>query len=248
MLQCKPTLVFAHYFGGSRRAWSPLLAALDDSLPKIAGNLPGFGGASPFADGPSLDAHADHFAALAGEEPWIAVGHSMGGKIALAAATQRPDRLRAMILIAASPPTPEPMDEAARNANIAAFGDRDAAEAQLHALTCKTAPEARLSKAIIAVCVEDQLRVDYASWRWWLERGSRADISDKTKAIALPTLVISGDRDTVMETSVAIGIANNLPNARRVVVPGAGHLLPIEMPIFTAALIEQFISGLDLQT
>jgi pimeloyl-ACP methyl ester carboxylesterase len=241
-----PTLVFAHYFGGSARAWQPLLAALGSKFPVIAPDLPGFGGSPGFAGGPSIDRHADHFAASAGDRLWVAVGHSMGGKIAMAAATRRPDKLRAMILIAASPPTPEPMAEAARAATIADYGNRAAAEAQCEAMTRDTAPEVRLPAAAIAICVEDRLRVDRSSWMWWLENGSRCDVSGRTSAIKMPTLVLSGDRDTVLDASVALGIAGSLAHAEHIVVAGGGHLMPMELPMIIALHISDFIAKLEV--
>ena len=122
----RPRLVFAHYFGGSARSWTTLADRLGDDMDCVVPDLPGFGDTPPPTD-LSLDGWVDAFASLAGDAPFVAVGHSMGGKIALALAARRPATLTGLILLAASPPTPEPMSDDDRQASLAAYGSRRAA-------------------------------------------------------------------------------------------------------------------------
>ncbi len=91
------------------------------------------------------------------------------------------------------------------------------------------------------MAVEDELRVAEPAWRWWLERGSRDDISAATDGLALRTLVVSGDDDKVMGHDTAPGIARHLGNATLRIIPDAGHLLPLERPDAVAALIRDFV-------
>ena len=235
----RPALVFAHYFGGSARSWGPLLAALAGEFESVAPDLPGFGGAlAPTAD-PSLGGYAADFAALAPPRPWIAVGHSMGGKIALAAALSRPEALAGLILIAPSPQTPEPMTEEDRRKSIASFGDPAAARAHFDNITDQT-----LSPEQFAVCVADELAVDQIAWDWWLERGSRDDISGATAALTLPVLVVTGDNDIVLGPDTAHGVAARLAGSRLETIADAGHLVPIERPEAVACAIRRFAGGL----
>ena len=234
MTRGAPLLVFAHYFGGSARSWSPLLSVLGDGFDCLAPDLPGFGD-TPAPAKPSLDAYANRYTALAGGWPWIAVGHSMGGKIALAAAARRPSGLRALILIDASPQTPEPMSDEDRAASLAAYGDRRTARKQL------TEIGSRLSPDILKMCIEDELRVAEPAWRWWLERGSRDDISAATAKLDFPALVIAGDDDRVLGPDTGPTIARALPRAVLKIVPDAGHLAPLERPAAVAALVHEFV-------
>lgn len=237
MTEAAPLLVFAHYFGGSARSWSPLLGVFGNGFDCLVPDLPGFGDTPPPAK-PSFDAYADWYAALAGDRPWIAVGHSMGGKIALAAAVLRPPGLRALIVIDASPPTPEPMSEDDRAASLAAYGDRRTARKQLMEIGGRLPPD------VLKICVEDELRVAEPAWRWWLERGSRDDISAATGEIDFPALVIAGDDDRVLGPDTAPAIARSLPRAKLKIVPDAGHLSPLERPAVIAALVREFVVGL----
>lgn len=226
-------LVMAHYFGGSARSWTALVDALGGDFDCVAPDLPGFGDTPPPAE-PSLDDYADAVAALAGDAPFVAVGHSMGGKIVLALAARRPAAMTGLILLAASPPTPEPMSNADRQASLEAFGSRRTARRQLSKIGGRLPPE------VLRVAVDDELRVAEPAWRWWLERGSRDDISAATGGLALRTLVVTGDDDEVMGRDTAPGIAHGLGRAELRVVPDAGHLLPLERPREIAELIRSF--------
>jgi pimeloyl-ACP methyl ester carboxylesterase len=65
----------------------------------------------------------------------------------------------------------------------------------------------RLPPDAFKICVEDELRVAEPAWRWWLERGSRDDISAATGEIDFPALVIAGDDDRVLGPDTAPAIA-----------------------------------------
>ena len=233
-----PVLVFAHYFGGSARSWAPLLAALADEFECAAPDLPGFGG-TPAPVDPSLEGYAAAFTTLAPQRPWIAVGHSMGGKIALAAALGRPAGLAGLILIAPSPPTPEPMTPEDRRQTLASFGNPVAAKAHFEEIADHT-----LSPEQFAVCVADELAVDRVAWDWWLERGSRDDISNAVEALTLPVLVVTGDNDTVLGPDTAPKVAARLGGARLETIAGAGHLVPLERPDAIAGAVRRFSAGL----
>lgn len=230
----RPRLVFAHYFGGSARSWTALVDALGTETECMVPDLPGFGDTSPPND-LSLDGYVDAFAAMAGDRPFVAVGHSMGGKIALALAARRPAALTGLILLAASPPTPEPMTEDERQASLDAYGSRRIARRQLNEIAGRLPPEA------LQIAVEDELRVAEPAWRWWLQRGSRDDISAATQGLAIPTLVVSGDDDKVMGADTAPAIARGLDNTTLQIIADAGHLFPLERPQTSAKLIRAFV-------
>ena len=57
----------------------------------------------------------------------------------------------------------------------------------------------------------------------------------------LPTLVIVGEEDAMTPLDGARRLAAGIPGARLVVVPGAGHLPPVERPSETTAAILEFL-------
>jgi pimeloyl-ACP methyl ester carboxylesterase len=58
-------------------------------------------------------------------------------------------------------------------------------------------------------------------------------------ACELPVLLICGAEDTITPPAVMKAMENVLPRGRLLVVPGAGHLVPLEAPeIFCGALLD----------
>ncbi|QYE35674.1 MULTISPECIES: alpha/beta fold hydrolase [Sphingosinicellaceae] len=206
--------------------------------PVAAPLLAGFGGTPAAVGGPSLDGYARQLAAAA-RGPWIAVGHSMGAKVALESAVCGAPGLLGLILISPSPPTPEPISDEARRKALAAWGNRAAATVNLTAIT-----GGAVSAEVLAQCVEDELSVDEVTWRWWYTTGSLVDISAAASKVNLPVLVLTGDNDKVLGLEVAVGVTRHFANAALDIIPGGGHLVPLEQPGVVAGHIREFASRL----
>ena len=243
----RPALVFLHHFGGSGRTWGPVMDALaDDGHRLIAPDLRGFGGsdAPPGEDWThyTVDAMADDVHALLLElrvGPCVVAGHSMGAKVALALATHRPADLRGLVLLAPSPPSPEPMEPAERARLLAGHGDADAARETLAKITAGP-----LLPASHTLALADLGRASAPAWRAWLEHGSREDWSAHVPGITVPITVAVGERDeNITVTLVEREIIACSRHARTPVaaVPGASHLLPLEAPPAVAALLRGFL-------
>jgi pimeloyl-ACP methyl ester carboxylesterase len=70
--------------------------------------------------------------------------------------------------------------------------------------------------------------------------------TDELRRMQAPTLVLQGLDDALTPPGGSVILARALPRARLVMVPGAGHYLPIEMPaLFTAAVLA-FVAGREL--
>lgn len=54
--------------------------------------------------------------------------------------------------------------------------------------------------------------------------------SEYAKQIAVPVLVLMGERDLMTRPQAAAPLAEQFPNSRTVIVPGAGHMVMIEEP------------------
>lgn len=225
--EAEAALVFVHCFGGSAQSWEPVVASLGPSIRAYAIDLPGFGDAAA-APGPyTVAAYADFVQAKVralGLERYILIGHSMGGKVALALAARRPAGLCALILLAPSPPTPEPTEDEARAALIDGWAQYSVASQILARVTASPLCERDRKQA-----VDDIMRTGKAAWTAWLACGSREDISADMACISVPVTIVSGTEDIVLPTALLQReIAARLRPARMVRVPGAGHLLPQE--------------------
>jgi pimeloyl-ACP methyl ester carboxylesterase len=167
------------------------------------------------------------------------IGHSMSGKISLALAARRPAGLRGLLLLSPSPPTPEPISDDDRAASLAAYGQPAEAEKTFAKIT-----SIPLSEEWHAQVVADNLRTTQAAWDAWLQHGSREDISALMPQIAVPCRLLVGENDRAVPP--AAQRQQTLPllptGSTMVVVPGAGHLLPLEAPeeIFKGQYADSF--------
>ncbi|NIK07705.1 pimeloyl-ACP methyl ester carboxylesterase [Xanthomonas arboricola] len=241
----KPTLFFLHALGSSSNEWSGVIQQLDARFDCVALDIPGFGDAPPLP-------HLDTAALVAWfvdevirRQPtcWLAIGHSMGGKIASLAAAQAREGvaglagLAGVILVAASPPAPEPMDESRRNTMLAWFEkghpSRQEAEQFIDDNCAATLPA-----PVRIAAVEDVLRTNASAWIAWLAHASREDCSAQAGCMHVPALIIAGSDDG--DLGEAAQTALNAPHyhdARIAVVADAAHLIPYEQPQHLAQLI-----------
>ena len=72
---------------------------------------------------------------------------------------------------------------------------------------------------------------------------ARHEAGDRLARIRMPTLVITGDADRLIDAENSARLAHAIPGARLAVLPGAGHDFPTEQPEATAQLISEFCLG-----
>ncbi|MDC0720378.1 alpha/beta fold hydrolase [Nannocystis bainbridge] len=68
----------------------------------------------------------------------------------------------------------------------------------------------------------------------------RHDTRARLGTIAVPTLVVSGDDDRLIDVACSHALAAAIPGARLELLPGAGHDIPAERPREVAALLREF--------
>lgn len=233
-------ILFLHRFGGSARSYDPVIARLDTGLETAAPDLPGFGLAANSPEPFDVAAYAD-FAGAAllamASQQVLVVGHSMGGKVALALAARLPARLAGLMLLSPSPPTAEPMSPDDRAAALAGWGDRAYIEATLARNTATP-----LSSDIRRIEIDGMLQTSALAWQAWFAVGSCEDISAAMANVYAPTTILCGTADRTIPLEVQRReVAARLRGAVVAEVSGAGHLLPIEAPDAVAAAIAALV-------
>ena len=246
----EPTTVFClHFLGGSAREWDGVRLHLDGTpVACVTIDLAGFGEAAA-NPGYSVAEMTECVAgAIRARAParWLIAGHSMGAKIAACLARRAEDGeaalagLVGLVLLAGSPPGPEPMAEATRQEMLAWFAgpaqtSRD--EAERYVARNVGAP---LQATTTQQAVNDVLRAHPKAWTAWLESGSREDWSQQVGVLRTPTLLIAGGEDADLGPAAQQALARlHFVDARLVVLDGAGHLLPLERPEAVARLIAE---------
>ncbi|HVU67035.1 MAG TPA: alpha/beta fold hydrolase, partial [Ktedonobacteraceae bacterium] len=173
----------------------------------------------------------------------VLCGLSMGGYAAFAFARAYPERLRGLILADTRPGADTP-EAVARRENIAQLaetrGPGAIADLQLPDLisdyTRQHHPEVETRvRQLIDMATPQGIA---AASRGMAVRG---DSSDLLARIACPTLVIVGEKDSLIPPYVARDYAARIPGAQMVILPHAGHLSNLEQPQSFIQTIRQFL-------
>lgn len=238
-------LVFLHYYGGSSRTWEGVANHLAGRYRIVATDHRGWGESDAPADGyriADLAADAEGVIAMLGLQRYILIGHSMGGKVAQLIASRRPDGLQGLVLIAPSPPSPMLLPDEERTTLARAYQSRESIEFVIdHVLTAKP-----LDAACRAQVIEDSLKGAPQAKAAWPNVAMREDISAAVTSIDVPTIVISGELDQVDRVAtLQAELMPRIPHAAMHILPGTGHLSPLEAPIEVARLIERFAAAIE---
>lgn len=237
-----------HALGSSSEEFAALRARLSGTLDLVGIDLPGFGSSSAVT-GTTVEEMAvlvERAIGTSGATEWALVGHSMGGKVASVVAGRTMSGanglfgLRAVVLLAASPLSPEPMDEERRASMLAWAADHEIGPDEAAEFVDANTAD-RLAPEPYAMAVHDVQRADPGAWTAWLNRGSREDWSDTVAPSPVPALVLAGAEDGDLGPDAQREL--NLPHWPRGefdVVPGAAHLLPWEQPDAVADRIRSF--------
>ncbi len=255
-----PAIVLIHGLASSSAAWRRVGGRLAKDHTVLAVDLLGHGQSSKPRGDYSLGAHAsgirDVMVAL-GMERATLVGHSFGGGIAMQLAYQFPERCQRLVLVASGGLGKEvtpllravalpgaefvmPLVLSARiHGALLAVGARlrrlglrlDESKAEIwNNYTALTSPEGRL--AFVSTVREV---IDLA--------GQRVSAHDKLYlAAAIPTLIVWGDRDTIIPVSHGHAAQAAIPGSRLEILEGSGHFLPVQDAERLAALVADFMA------
>lgn len=235
-----PTLVLLHYWGGSARTWD-LVADRLAGRDVLAVDFRGWGRSrglpGPYALGRLAEDTRDVIA-RAGVGDHVLVGHSMGGKVAQLVAAARPAGLRGIVLVAPGPAEPAPHVTAAYREQLShAYDSAEAVAAARDQILTAT----DLPAPVKARIVEDSRSAADAARVAWPLHGIAEDVTAHTRAIDVPALVVAGEHDRVEPVDVLRAhLLPHLGDARLTVLPGTGHLIPLEAPAALADAISTF--------
>jgi non-heme chloroperoxidase len=93
--------------------------------------------------------------------------------------------------------------------------------------------------------VAENLKVPARVWKATIQGLLEDDGAKELGRIKAPTLIVWGDRDTILSRDDQESMAASIPNARLVVYGGAGHALYWEVPERVAADLAAFIEDIS---
>ncbi|HYF08179.1 MAG TPA: alpha/beta fold hydrolase [Acetobacteraceae bacterium] len=174
------------------------------------------------------------------------IGHSIGGMVALEFVARFPDRVRSLVLYATTPSfggRDPAFAEAFLRARLgpldAGLSMAEAAPRMLDGLIGANADPAALPAAIAALSA-----VPEAVYRSTVRCLTTFDRRDALPRITVPTLLIAGEHDKAAPLRTMQRMAEAIPGARLVVLPGAGHLGHLEQPATFHAALVGFLASL----
>ena len=230
-----PPWLLLHGIGGDRGGWDAVGAALAaGGRTVLAVDFPGYG-LTPTLQAYDLAGLADavrrlldHLAVPAA----VLVGHSMGGMVAQEVAARWPERVAGLVLACTSPAFGKADGDWQRGFLAARFAPLDAgvgmAGLAVQLVPAMVGPAAAPGR--VAAAQGLMAGVPEATYRAAVRALLPFDRRAALPAIAVPTLVITGEHDRTAPPEVARRMAERIPGAALAIVPGAGHLLPIEQP------------------
>jgi len=243
-------VLLVHGFPFDHGQWEPQLEALRGTATMLAPDLRGLG-ASDGAREPGSARLSDYTDDLVrwldqlGWERAVVAGLSMGGYIAFEFVRRHPGRLIGLVLADTSPAA----DTEAVRADRRATSERVAAEGMgavvenllakvLGPTTQRSRPEvrARLLRMMSAAPLPGVRAALEAM-------AGRPDSTPTLGSIAVPTLVIVGEEDSLTPPARAEAITAGIAGARLSIIPQAGHVPPLENPEAFNQAMEEFLAG-----
>ncbi|MCA1832125.1 MAG: alpha/beta fold hydrolase [Actinomycetota bacterium] len=231
-------VVLVHGFTQTLASWDAVATDLAVYRRIVRVDLPGHGGSR------DVRAHLDETAALVGEAGGEAVyvGYSLGGRVCLRLAVDRPELVRGLVLVSASPGIDDNRERTARRLDdeklaaeierggVDAFLVRWLAQPMFASLPRSTLDDRRVNTA-------DGL----ASSLRLAGTGVMEPLWERLADLTMPVELIVGERDEKF-VAIAKRMRELLPGRPRLArVPGAGHAAHLEDPAMVAAFIERFL-------
>jgi pimeloyl-ACP methyl ester carboxylesterase len=243
-----PGLLLAHGAGGGIEAnYGPILAGLAERYTVVGPDFPGTGGTARATEPISLDALADEMVAAAvaeGLETFAIAGYSMGGPVAIRAATRHPERVTALVLTA-SFARPNGRMRVALNLWRTLLDSPDHAPlAHFLALLGVGAPALdQMSTVDTEATLVDAGRSVPPGTPEHLDLICHTDVRADLPLIAVPTLVISTTVDALVTPYHHRQLADGIPGADFAEL-ATGHLPFVERPTEWLSLIRSFLDRL----
>jgi 3-oxoadipate enol-lactonase len=236
-------LLLVHGFPIDHRIWQGQLAGLSDIRRVVAPDLRGRG-KSPASGTWSIEDHAADVAETIhslGVEAVDLGGVSMGGYIAFAVLRKHPELVRSLILVSTRATQDSPDYRRGREMTAERalkFGTGALAESMLGGLLSPSVSEA--ARARVAEMFQSLPGETSAADS--LAMRDRADSTPLLPSITVPTLVVEGGDEGLLPEGSGRALADAIPGAQHVRVPGGGHFVPFENPEGFNDAVREFLT------
>jgi pimeloyl-ACP methyl ester carboxylesterase len=244
-----PAVLFVHGYPLDRTMWREQIDGLE-GYRRIAPDLRGMGESDAPDLGYSMSTYAADLAALLDAlavDEVVLCGLSMGGYVAFEFLRRWRSRVRGLVLMDTRPEADDAEARRARDAAAATARDSGAGAIADAMLPKLLAPATVTSKPDTVWRVRNMITSTPVAGI----AGALAAMRDRPGSepllpslAGLPTLVLVGEHDSVTPPERARAMAHAIPGSRLAVIPGAGHLAPVEQPDLVLAELRTFLKSL----
>ncbi|MET7702085.1 3-oxoadipate enol-lactonase [Streptomyces sp. NPDC005485] len=235
-----PPLLLGPSLGTSLALWDQVAPELSISHRVVRWDLPGHGGSAAGLIGPGATVGdlADLVLALAdslGIGQFAYAGVSLGGAVGLHLAVHHPERLSSLAVICSSAHFngSKPWEEraaAVRGGGLAGLVESANSRWFTGGFT-------------VPRLVEDQRTADPDAYAACCDALAAFDLRDRLPEIAARTLLIAGREDRATPPPHLREIADAVPGATLVELPGASHLAPAQCPVAVLTALRAHLTG-----
>jgi pimeloyl-ACP methyl ester carboxylesterase len=253
-----PVLVLLHGFGDSYTTWEGWVRELKTHRRVISLDFPGHGLTRAPQDsvlrGDVLADFVDSFAQKLALPPFAVAGNSMGGGVAWQLAVRHPERVNALILADAAgfanekPPSEVPVAFKILRYPLGRAFLRNIDNRFLirEGLKTDVYDKSLITPAVVDRWAEFQRAPGH---RTILMNVNLGGLFDATAAqlgtIKVPTLILWGADDPLIEPAAAAKFAAAIPGSKVIMYQQVGHLPQIEIPARSAADVLEFLNAVS---
>ena len=240
-------VLLIHGLGSSSGDWEPQVPVLASRYRVLAVDLRGHGQSSKPAGPYSIAMFADDVAELIealGVSPCHVVGLSLGAMITLELAATRADIVRSAVVVNAGPHfVPSTLRQKAMVLQRMLVVRTVGLEKLGHVVAERTLPnedQVELRERVAAVIADNDKDAYVASMKaiiGW-------SVVDRLGQITSPVLVVASEYDYT-PVSAKVAIVDGAEDALLIVVTGARHLLPVEMPDTFNEILITFLAAIS---
>ena len=228
-------LVFIHGAGGNHRHWLPQLAPLGRTYEVLTVDLPGHGlsGGRPQS---RIENYTDFVYEITGKVlklPFVLVGHSMGGAIAMDFALRYPWGLAGLILVA----TGAKLKVDPEIIKIFGAGERTDKLVKL-AYHQHSPPE------MLNLARQELFNTEPGVYYTDLTACNRFNVISELGQINAPTLVIGAAGDRLTPAKFSRWLGEGISQAHVEIIPSAGHMVMLEQPKLVNEAITRFMDNI----
>ena len=195
----------------------------------------------------------------AGEHRAVLIGHSMGVQVALEAHRREPERVAGLVLVCGAPGRAldavhdVPLAAAALPYVQAAvtrfpglsrlvFRSTVPTELSLRLALAFEANEKLVAREDLVRYLEDLADVDPALFVKLLASAAQSDSTDHLPSVAVPTLIIAGEKDTFTPMWLSVKMHAAIPGSELLVLTDGSHVGPLEHPELCSLRIEKYFN------